>query len=274
MARPTKQATPLTPALLKRLRALINDRNKEDVVIFTLCLVGFYLFLRASNLVPSSRTEFNPNKQFTRQDFRIKGDAIVVDIKWSKTVQHMQKLLQVPLLPVADPDICPVTWVHKMMTLVPAGPLDPAFCLRVKGEMLPISYSQLYDQLQKWSARLNLRPWALTPHAMRRGGASYAARVDLPGWAIALIGDWASSAYESYIDWSLKKKYSALKVMADKAPQCAQSNSDSSHTLFLQAGAAGPRRHGRGRSRTNRVVATKARTALGTRVINSRGQLL
>lgn len=71
----------MTPAILKAIRLQLNDANITDVVTYALCLVGFFLFLRSSNLVPKSRHRFDPFKQLTRQDIRIAGDMVLVDIK-------------------------------------------------------------------------------------------------------------------------------------------------------------------------------------------------
>lgn len=242
MVRGTKQATPMTAAILKQIRAVLDETDPLETVTFALCLVGFHLFLRASNLVPSSRKSFDPNKQLVRQDFRMTDNAIVVDIKWSKTAQHLNKVIQVPLLPVANEDICPVYWIQKVFKLVPAGPMDPAFSVIKNGKLEPVSYSQLYTRLKNWGAQIRIPTDRLTPHALRRGGALYAARVDLPGWAIALIGGWASSAYKLYIDWSLKKKFQVLKKVVHKAPRHAvNQNSDTSVCSTLQTRRSTPR---------------------------------
>ena len=46
-------------------------------------------------------------------------------------------------------------------------------------------------------------PSRFTPHALRRGGASWAFSCGLPELAIKLMGDWASSAYKNYIDLTI-----------------------------------------------------------------------
>lgn len=228
MARAVNQATPMNPAILKQIRSVVDEHDVSELVAYTLCLVGFFLFLRASNMVPPSRAEFDPEKQLTRQDFRMEQDAILVDIKWSKTIQFKQKLLQIPLLPVTDEDICPVFWVQRMFRKIPAGPEDPAFGVPEKGRITALSYSQLNTRLQRWLGRLGLPLGYLTPHSMRHGGATYAGRVNICDEAVKLIGDWASDAYKLYMKWSLKKRFVALRKMAQKAPEHAQGLSDKS----------------------------------------------
>lgn len=213
MRRKVKQAEPMTPAVLKAIRQVINDNDLTDVVTYALCLVGFYLFLRSSNLVPKSRRKFDPLKQLTRSDFRISGELVVVDIKWSKTAQFGNRLLQLPLLPVADQDICPVTWVKRVWQLIPAGPQDPAFCVPVQGVNLSISYSQLNNRLKKWTRHLGLRSEKFTSHCLRRGGCSFAMDADIPESAIQIFGCWASMSYQRYIDWSLRSRYDTMRKL-------------------------------------------------------------
>ena len=77
MVCPIRQAKAMTPAILKQIRQIINENDPLKLVVFTMCLVGFFLFLRASNLVPAKgRRHFNPAKQFTRQDIRIQSYSV------------------------------------------------------------------------------------------------------------------------------------------------------------------------------------------------------
>lgn len=176
------------------------------------------MFLRASNLVSPTRKEFDPAKQLVRQDIRRFKNAVVVDIKWSKTIQFAERILQVPLLPVADQDICPVTWIVWMYQTFPAKATDPAFAVPESGKMVPVSYSQLHTKLQNWSKKLNLTHLRLTPHCLRKGGCTYAHNVNIEAEAVQLIGDWASSAYKRYYTWSFRKRFQALRAMAAQAP--------------------------------------------------------
>ena len=83
---------------------------------------------------------FDLNKQFSRQGFQVRSDAIVANIRYSKVIQFQERLLQVPLLPVADEDIRPVSWVRRMLQVVKAEAQDAMFCVPVAGHDLPIAY--------------------------------------------------------------------------------------------------------------------------------------
>ena len=117
----------MTPAVPKKICGIIDVTDIQEVVAYTLCVVGFFLFLRALNLTSNSRETFDPSKQFTRADIHLTQEAVVADIKYSKVIQFQERLLQVPLLLVADEDICPVYWVRKIIELVLAWPQDLLF---------------------------------------------------------------------------------------------------------------------------------------------------
>ena len=96
-----KQAEPVTPQLLLRLSKVINYRDQVEIVAWTGLLLGFYMFLRKSNLVPDTMETFDMQQQFCRADINLLGldKAMMCEIRWSKTIQHKQKILRLPVLP-------------------------------------------------------------------------------------------------------------------------------------------------------------------------------
>ena len=68
LARPVKQAEPMAPKILRDIYDYVDLTDPLQLVCYTSILVGFYLFLRKSNLAPESTTTFNPDKQLTRAD--------------------------------------------------------------------------------------------------------------------------------------------------------------------------------------------------------------
>ena len=94
-----KQAEPITPELLLRLSKVVNYKDQVELVAWTGLLLGFYMFLRKSNLVPDTMDTF---EQFCRSDLNLLGldRAMMCEIRWSKTIQFKQKILRLPVLPV------------------------------------------------------------------------------------------------------------------------------------------------------------------------------
>ena len=118
-----KQAEPMTPDLLLRLSKVVNYQDDVEMVAWTAILLGFYMFMRRSNLVPDTMDDYNIDEQFRRADLNIINleSAMMVEVRWSKTLQFKQKILRFPVLPARNKAVCPVYWTHHMVTRIPGG---------------------------------------------------------------------------------------------------------------------------------------------------------
>lgn len=216
LAHPVKQAVPVTPQLLKSIYNCLDLTSTRDVVSYTALLVGFYLFLRRSNLVPDSRDAFDPQKQLTRSDVQMGKSMVLVVIKWSKVIQYKEKELLLPLLPARDIRICPVFWLGLMMSKVRAGDQDPLFALPEGSGVKPLTSDSLSDRYKMWVSRVTVLTPNHTLHGLRRGGACHALEVGLAGEDLKILGDWASDAYMRYIDLTLQRRVdNMLQFMKD-----------------------------------------------------------
>ena len=70
-------------------------------------LLGFFGFLRLSNLAPHSLSSFSFLKHLAKGDVIFNNSGVILIIKWSKTLQlfSQAKLLHLPIL---NNDLCPV----------------------------------------------------------------------------------------------------------------------------------------------------------------------
>ena len=73
MQHAVKQTVPIMPQLLIKLSKVVNYKDKIEVIAWTAVLLGFYMFLRKSNLVPEAMDKFQPLQQFTRADVNLMG---------------------------------------------------------------------------------------------------------------------------------------------------------------------------------------------------------
>ena len=157
MPHAVKQAEPVTPQILSRLSRVINYRDPVEIVAWTGLLLGFYMFLRKSNLVPDTIEQFDKEQQFCRKDVHLLGidKAMMVEIRWLKTIQHKQKILRLPVLPAKNKAICPVFWMHFLVSLIPAGPDHPVLALP-GNRNLALSSNQLLYRFRKWLILIGL----------------------------------------------------------------------------------------------------------------------
>ena len=92
--------------------------------LYTFC---FFSFLRLSNLLPYSRTSFDPTRQLCRGDLIFSSDTITVIIKWSKTIQNRRNTTTICVPALGRSPLCPYSAVRLMLDNTPGSPNDPLF---------------------------------------------------------------------------------------------------------------------------------------------------
>ena len=217
MEHDVKQVEPITPKLLLRMSRVVNYTCHMEMVAWVATLVGITMFLRKSNLIPDTMTEFNPDMQFGRQDFNLTGplSVMMAEITWAKNLQFKQKILRLLVLPVENKAICPVMWIHYMIQQVPALPSNPAFTIWVKGQKLALSANQLMARIRNWLKLIKEDEQAYSLHSLRRGGATFAHQCNIESEMIKRLGNWASDAYKRYIDISMDDRYDSMKAFVE-----------------------------------------------------------
>ena len=213
----TKQAAPITPQILVRISKVVNHRDKIETMAWTALLLGFYMFLRKSNLVPEAMDKFDNLHQFRRKDISLLGldEAMLCEVRWTKTMRKKGEILRFPVLPAKNKSICPVFWVHKLILDNPGLPEEPLFLIRVPGQVLSLSANQLLYRMRKWLKLIGEDELTFTLHSLRRGGATFAYQSDLQAEMIKLLGDWASDCFKRYIDVSMEKRYDSMKAFVE-----------------------------------------------------------
>ena len=167
---------------------------------WTAVLVGYSLLLRVSNLGPAMRNKFDPDKNLVRQDLNFENDVWNISLRWSKTNQCKNRIVKAPLVPSTVRAICPQHWVTRMMRLIPAANYEPLFLVRQKGNRYALSAAQIIRLLKKWAKAADLQVPSMTGHGICRGSLNWAHEAKISSESLKILGDWASSAYQTYID--------------------------------------------------------------------------
>ena len=214
---PVKQATVMTHEVLLKLVEHVDFSSELQAVAWVAVLVGFYLILRVSNLAPISRTQFSKRYCLTRSDVYWKKGFWTVGIRWSKTNQNMNKVVEAPLVPGRTKYICPQHWVTRMIKLIPAKPQEPLFLIREKGSRFPLTIGQINRLFKEWCKKADIPPGGYTSHCLRRGGLTWAHEAKITGETLQIMSDWASRAYMCYIDLDFEARVEAGKIMSEKA---------------------------------------------------------
>ncbi len=171
-----ERRTPIEPDILLKMFAYLNVQNADDLVVWAICLVGFYGLLRISNILPPSVGEFEPGKHLTRGNFMVAGDCLIITLGWAKNNQFGERVVKVPLPRLKDHVLCPVTAVVKTFDRSSEANLNgPAFMRRSKnGKLTPVLYDWFRNRFLGLIKNCGLDNARFGTHSLRRGGASWA----------------------------------------------------------------------------------------------------
>ena len=124
-----KQALPITPDILLKMVKYLDFSLVSDRVYWCLFLFAFFLFARKSNLVPNIKKDIKEGKCLQRSNVHKKNGMLVVEIRWSKTIQFGERQLVVPLIPIPGSVLCPVMAYRNMCEKVRVIDTKPLFSL-------------------------------------------------------------------------------------------------------------------------------------------------
>ena len=95
---------------------------------YVICLMPVHYFpplgtFRKSHLLPLSPAKYDPQKQFSRSDFKFLSWGALVKIQWSKTIQFRRRTIHIPLFYIPQSPLCPVTSILHAMLFTSSVPL-------------------------------------------------------------------------------------------------------------------------------------------------------
>lgn len=217
---------PITPEVLLLLRTKLNLEDHNDVTFWAACLVGFFGLLRRSNLFPPALSRFDPKKHLSRTCVSRALYGFLITLPWSKTIQHKERKLLIPLLRVPGHPLCPVHALDTMFSMFPdAGKTQPLFLRRVNGSLTPVLYGWFASKLGAVLTSCSLDASLYGSHSLRRGGATWALHCGASPEIIQMLGDWHSDAYKAYLEVSLHDKISTLETLIKHLPCLSRDSS-------------------------------------------------
>ena len=139
-----KQKLPITSQLLLMIKGQLNIDAAYHKVIWAACHTLFFSMLRKSNVFPQSLRSFDPTKHLPRCDFLIHPDGLVMGlvmkIRWTKTIQYKDRILECSLPRLKDHPLCPVQVpIKSFQCTTKVDPEGPAFMTQDKsGKRVPL----------------------------------------------------------------------------------------------------------------------------------------
>ena len=210
---------PITPQILIQIRAILVMDKVDDAMFWAACLVGFFGFLRKSNLFPHSASGHDPRKHLSRCHFIPCQWGFELTVDWSKNNQYREHTVTIPLLHLPGPVLCPVSalkWAFMMTVFAPSD--GPAFVMPCKLGFRPLLYGAFVSRLKQLIKHIGLDPKLYASHSLRRGGATWAASIGLPGEVIQMMGDWHSDAYLLYLSIPMSAKVKHMVTFTSNLP--------------------------------------------------------
>ena len=209
-----RKASPMSPEILVAILPFFDFASPLHVACWSAYLLAFYMLARKSNLVPSSLGKFDVNRQLCRGDVVCGDLGLLVTLRWSKTNQFGQRSVQIPLPKIHGSVLCPWRAYRRLIRLVPAQLCEPLFLFSTSPRKCVTSY-YFVKILREVLTKAGFQASCFTGHSFRRGGATFAFQVGVPGELIKFQGDWSSEAYLQYLDFSLEKRYEVGARMRD-----------------------------------------------------------
>lgn len=210
---------PISPSILLGIKNQLHLNDITQANFWAICVVAFFAFFRKSNLLPPSHLGFDPRKHLCRGDFSFFNQGLIIHIRWSKTIQFSERLLNVPLPILPGHPLCPVKAVLHAFTLTRgAPPRGPAFVVRKGPGWTSFPPGRFISTLRALLENLGLEPKRYSGHSFRRGAASWALKNGLPGETIKILGDWKSDTYQNYLALDHSTKVNSVKDFAKNLP--------------------------------------------------------
>lgn len=136
---------PLTPVELLMIRKVIDWSSSRDRTFWACLVIGFWTFLRGSNLVPKSATKFDVDRHLSSLNMSV-AENVTFALKRTKTIQFNERMLILPLVAVPGSDLCPVQALLDMWALCPLQDSGPLFIFSDgRGVLKPLLHSKLNE---------------------------------------------------------------------------------------------------------------------------------
>ena len=153
-----------------------------------------------------SARKFDPSKQLTKTDFRFFSWGTLVTIRWSKTIQFRERVVDIPLPCIPGSKLCPTTAIIHAFHFTNSTTANGQAFNWVDYPSLTahfFTYNMFISKLRDHLTTMGIDPQSYAGHSFRRGGASFAYQSGVPLELIKALGDWRSDTILIYLTMPL-----------------------------------------------------------------------
>lgn len=182
-------APPLTPHQVRIICQFLDRYGLEALPVKAAILIGFTCFLRSSNLVLCSSSEWEGPHTLKASDLHMLGSKLNVIIRSSKTISPASPVvLEVQSVP--DSTVCPVYTWSKYLSYVRPPAAGPAFILK-SGR--PLTSRPIVSLMRLALQNAGVKHYKLVSmHSLRRGGVQAAEDMGASDIELKAHGTWRS----------------------------------------------------------------------------------
>ena len=190
----------------------MDHASEIDLVLWSAVILSFRTLLRKSNYVPDSLKDM-PHV-LRREDVTFFDWGMELRVSSSKTIQHKQYVLTIPVRYVMDKRFCAVAALLYHFKHYPAGEREPLFINPKTGK--PLIYRDLLAFIKRLATSIGIVDSRVGCHSLRRSGAAFMHSIGVPLEDIMSIGDWRSMAVLSYLATPMSRKKYIQDCVAEK----------------------------------------------------------
>ena len=214
LARPVKQALPISPEMLILMYNYVDIGNPCELAHWTSFIFALRLLYRKSSIAPESLAKFDPKVGLSREKILVSDGVVLVYQNHSKTNQFMSSTRITPLTPTSIRALDPVYHYVKLTSENPTAAYYPAFSYLIEDDIFCVTRNSFCIYLKTLLVKIGVNPDCWTGHSFRRGGATFLYRLGIDPLTIQACGDWSSDSFLRYLELNFNKLWSAQQAMS------------------------------------------------------------
>ena len=217
---PSVSVMEVTLQMLFNIHPFVDRTSHDDLTLWAAFLLAFYCTLRKDNLSVGKASAFNPRANLTVADLAIDSNTLrgAVTIKHAKTNQFFERNHTIPLVGFGG-TLCVVSALATMIHQVPCSrePSKPLFQVASSKGFVPMTHSFFVRGFKRLAKQAGYNPEQYSGHSFRRGSATAAFNSGISKELIKWQGDWASDAWERYVEMDEQQKLLLPKTLVAQA---------------------------------------------------------
>ena len=171
------------------------------VVVWAIMLLALFTLSRKDNFTVDKADAFNARRHLTRGDLTVLQSNVQCTFRHSKVNQLNARVHIVLAMAAPGKVLDPKMAAERAVAVSPrARVADSAFMIPSKRGLVPLTHYAFVATLKHCLGAIGVDASLYSGHSFRRGGATFAHRLGMDPMLIKRMGDWASEAYQRYID--------------------------------------------------------------------------